>query len=32
MYRLGVTRFGVNLRSGTAILDECIARGGEVTI
>lgn len=32
MYRLGVTRFGVNLRSGLAILDECIARGGEVAI
>ena len=32
MYRLGVTRFGVNMRSGIAILDECIARGGEVTI
>jgi len=32
MYKLGVTRFGVNMRSGTAILNECIARGGEVAI
>ncbi|HEY8349056.1 MAG TPA: deoxyribose-phosphate aldolase [Clostridiales bacterium] len=32
MYSLGVTRFGVNMCSGIAILDECIARGGEVTI
>lgn len=32
MYRLGVTRFGVNLRSGKAILDECIAMGGKVII
>ncbi|NLK87099.1 MAG: deoxyribose-phosphate aldolase [Clostridiaceae bacterium] len=32
MYRIGVTRFGVNLRSGKAILDECIALGGQVTI
>ncbi|NLH97830.1 MAG: deoxyribose-phosphate aldolase [Clostridiaceae bacterium] len=32
MYRLGVTRFGVNMRSGIAILDECIARGSEVVI
>ena len=32
MYKLGVTRFGVNLRSGRAILEECIALGGQVTI
>ena len=32
MYRMGVTRFGVNMRSGIAILDECIARGGEVVV
>lgn len=32
MYKLGVTRFGVNLRSGKAILDECIAMGGQVKI
>ncbi len=32
MYKLGVSRFGVNLRSGKAILDECIAMGGKVTI
>lgn len=32
MYKLGVTRFGVNLRSGKAILDECIEMGGKVTI
>lgn len=32
MYKLGVTRFGVNLRSGKAILEECIALGGQVTI
>jgi deoxyribose-phosphate aldolase len=31
MYRLGATRFGVNLRSGKLIVDECIARGGSVT-
>ncbi len=32
MYKLGVTRFGVNLRSGRAILEECIALGGQVII
>lgn len=32
MYKLGVTRFGVNLKSGQAILEECIALGGKVTI
>lgn len=32
MYKLGVTRFGVNLRSGKAILDECIEKGGKVSL
>ncbi len=32
MYKLGVARFGVNLRSGKSILEECIASGGKVTI
>lgn len=30
MYNAGASRFGVNLRSGKAILDECIALGGKV--
>ncbi len=32
MYRLGAVRFGVNLRSGKSILEECIALGGSVEI
>jgi deoxyribose-phosphate aldolase len=32
MYKIGARRFGVNLRSGTALLEECIARGGQVTV
>jgi deoxyribose-phosphate aldolase len=31
MYREGASRFGVNLKSGKSILDECNARGGSVT-
>ena len=31
MYRLGARRFGVNLRSGKLILDECSARGGSIS-
>lgn len=32
MIRLGVTRFGVGLTSGTAILDECASREGGIEI
>ena len=32
MIRLGVTRFGVGLNSGTAILDECASREGGIEI
>lgn len=32
MYREGARRFGVNLKSGKAILDECIALGGKVVL
>ncbi len=32
MYKLGAVRFGVNLKSGKAILDECIEMGGRITI
>lgn len=32
MYRQGAVRFGVNLLSGRKILEDCISRGGEVTI
>lgn len=32
MYKLGAVRFGVNLKSGKAILDECIEMGGKITI
>ncbi len=32
MIRLGVTRFGVGLTSGTSILDECARREGEIEI
>jgi deoxyribose-phosphate aldolase len=31
MYRLGARRFGVNLRSGKLILDDCSARGGSIS-
>jgi deoxyribose-phosphate aldolase len=32
MYRQGARRFGVNLKSGKHILEECIALGGEVAL
>lgn len=32
MYKIGVTRFGINLRTGEDILEECISLGGQVTI
>jgi len=32
MYREGARRFGVNLKSGNAILEECKARGGSIQI
>ena len=32
MYRYGARRFGVNLKSGLAIIEECLARGGSVEI
>lgn len=32
MYKLGAVRFGVNLKSGRSILEECIACGGQVEI
>lgn len=32
MYKLGAERFGVNLRSGKTILEECITLGGQVTL
>lgn len=32
MYKLGAERFGINFRSGRSILEECIARGGQVTL
>lgn len=32
MYKLGAVRFGVNLKRGKSILEECIARNGQVTI
>ena len=32
MYKVGATRFGVNLKSGKAIVDECLSRGGHIEI
>jgi deoxyribose-phosphate aldolase len=32
MYKQGASRFGVNLKSGKKILDDCIINGGEITI
>jgi deoxyribose-phosphate aldolase len=32
MYRLGAVRFGVKLRGGRSILEECLAAGGKVEI
>ncbi len=32
MYKLGAVRFGVNLKSGKSILEECIKAGGQVKI
>ncbi len=32
MYRAGARRFGVNLKSGKSILDECIALGGSISL
>ena len=32
MYKHGARRFGVNLKSGLAIVEECLARGGSVEI
>ncbi len=31
MYREGARRFGVNLKSGKSILDECLAMGGSIS-
>lgn len=31
MYREGARRFGVNLKSGKSILDECLALGGKIS-
>ena len=30
MYKEGATRFGVNLKSGMAIMDECLTRGAQI--
>jgi deoxyribose-phosphate aldolase len=32
MYRLGARRFGVNLKSGRSILEECKAAGGKIEV
>ena len=32
MYKAGATRFGVNMKTGVAILEECLSKGGIVAV